>query len=165
MRSILLRRVVYVLFALLMVANIATLGILWRDRLRRPQGGPPPGMARNLLVREIGFDDVQTERYDSLVDAHRRLADSLRRTIARSKRENLEALQDSSLSDGSLARRAEGTATLVRQLELATILHFREVRRLCRPEQQSRFDALMREVSQRMGPPEGPPPPGHGRGR
>jgi len=161
MRSITGRRVVYTLFALLLVANIATLAILWRDRIRGPRGGPPPRMARNLLVREVGFDESQTVRYDSLVDIHRRLADSLRRAIGQSKRENLEALRDTSLPDASLARRADLTAALVRQLELATILHFREVRALCRPGQHARFDALMRDVSQRMGP-EGPPPPGLG---
>lgn len=164
MRSILGRRVVYTLFALLLLANIATLAILWRDRLRGPRGGPPPGMARNLLLREIGFDDAQTHSYDSLVEIHRSLADSLRRAIGRSKRENLEALKDTSLTEGSLAERAERTAMLVRQLELSTILHFREVRSLCRPGQRPRFDALMREVSQRMGP-DGPHPPGPGRMR
>jgi hypothetical protein len=158
MRSIIGRRVVYALFALLLVANIATLAILWRDRIRGPRGGPPPRMARNLLVREVGFDEAQTVRYDSLVDIHRRLADSLRRAIGQSKRENLEALRDTSLPDASLAQRADLTAALVRQLELATILHFREVRALCRPEQHPRFDGLMQDVSQRMGP-EGPPPP------
>ncbi|NDC76434.1 MAG: periplasmic heavy metal sensor [Chitinophagia bacterium] len=161
MRSIIGRRVVYILFALLLVANIATLAILWRGRLRGPRGGTPPDMARNLLVREIGFDESQTARYDSLVDIHRRLADSLRRAIGRSKRENLEALKDTSLPEASLAQRAERTGMLVRQLELATILHFREVRAICRPGQRPRFDALMREVSLRMGP-EGPPPPGPG---
>jgi protein CpxP len=152
MRSNLGRRLVYLLFALLMVANIATLTILWRDRLRGPRGGPPPAMARNLLVREIGFDDAQTERYDALVDIHRRLADSLRHAIGRSKRENLEALKDTSLSEGSLAQRADRTARLVRQLELATILHFRDVRVLCRPEQRPRFDTLIQDVALRMGP-------------
>lgn len=161
MGPILRPRLVYGLFALLLVANIATLAILWRDRLREPRGAHPPGMAHILLVREVGFDEAQAARYDALVDIHRRMADSLRRAIGRSKRENLEALRDTSLPDAELALRADLTAALVRRLELATILHFREVRTLCRPEQRSRFDALMRDVSQRMGP-DGPPPPGPG---
>ena len=152
MRSIFSRRVVYALFALLLVANIATLGVLWRDRMRGPGGGPPPAMVRNLLVRDLGFDALQTARYDSLVELHRDVADSLRRAIGRSKRDNLGVLRDTAVSDTLLEAGAARTASLVRQLELATIRHFREVRALCRPGQRPRFDELMEEVALRMGP-------------
>lgn len=164
MRSIIGRRLVYTVLALLLIANITTLTILWRDRVRGPVGGPPPAMVRNLLVRDLGFDDLQTARYDSLVDLHRGIADSLRRAIGRSKRDNLVALRDTSASDTLLEAGAARTAFLVRQLELATIRHFREVRALCRPGQRPRFDALMEEVALRMGP-EGRPHGGPGRRR
>jgi hypothetical protein len=156
MRRIPGRRLAYALFVLLLLANVAMLAVVWRDRGRARGGGPPPAMVRNLLVRELGFDADQTSRYDALVAAHRRVADSLRRAIGRTKRDNADLLQDTAATDARLEAGAGRTATLVRHLELATLRHFREVRALCRPGQRPRFDSLVREAFLRLGPGGGP---------
>jgi len=157
MRRIAGRRLAYALFALLLIANVAMLAIVWRDRARVPGGGHPPAMVRHLLVRELGFDAEQTSRYDALVAVHRRQADSLRRAIGRSKRDNADLLRDPAATDARLEAGADHTASLVRALELATLLHFREVRALCRPRQRPAFDSLVREAFLRMGPGGAPP--------
>lgn len=166
------RNVLYGLVVLLLLANTYALYRFWKQG-----GGAKPNHPRDIqafLVRELSLDAVQAEQYDALVQQHRKAADSLRREIRSAKEEMFSLIGDELVGDGMVLQAAQRAASLSAELDLRTMAHFRDIRKLCRPDQQQRFDALLLEVARMMstppppgrggppGPPHGfPPPPGH----
>lgn len=155
-----LRYLLYSLVAILLLANTF---MLIRSYLDRPAGGPgrPPGL-NAFLIRELKLDEDQAARYEVLVSIHRHVADSIRREIRESKERMFSMLRDPMTMDSAWDAAAQEGAGLAKNLDLQTMAHFREVRQLCRPDQQRKFDSLLAEVAARMagGPPPGPPLPG-----
>ncbi|MEY4885206.1 MAG: hypothetical protein RL151_515, partial [Bacteroidota bacterium] len=112
-----------------------------------------------FLVRELSLDPAQTARYEVLVQQHRNAADSIRRAMRSAKEEMFSQLRDEQAGDSLVVQAARRAAALSTELDLRTMAHFRDIRKLCRPDQQERFDDLLMDVARMMS---APPPPGPG---
>jgi periplasmic protein CpxP/Spy len=153
----------YLLYALVVVLLVVNSIVLIRFHLGSlPRGHRPPMALNNFLIRELKLDAGQTERYQVLVHGHRKAADSLRHLIRASKERMFSLLKDPASGDSAWELAAREVASLTKALDMRTMAHFRDIRDLCRPDQQPLFDSLLMEVAARMaaGPPPGPPPPG-----
>ena len=109
-----------------------------------------------FLVKETNMDDAQKDAYQQLRTAHHTQMTVFRsqNSLLRGKLFELLATRDANTPE--VQQMIDSIASNRKQEEIATFEHFRKVRALCRPEQQAKFDAVIGEAVQSLGPP-GPP--------
>lgn len=150
-----------ILVILLLIANAVTLTLFWLDRSRKPE--QPMGSPREFLSRELSLDTQQQAQYDELVKAHRQLTEELRQQVKTAKDSLFELVKDPAASDSTKQMAARTVSRLTEQIDLLTLNHFQQVRKLCTPGQQKKFDELIGEVTRMMAPPRPPGPPAPGK--
>ena len=156
-----IRILLYSLFAVLLAANTFTLVQYWKIRGDRPGSGR--GNIQAFLIRELSLDAAQSAAYEEMIRSHRRMADSMRHAIRLAKEDMFGLLKDPAAGDSVWQVAAIRASGLMAALDLQTMSHFSQLRAICRPDQQARFDVLLKDVARMisMGPPprhSGPPP-------
>ncbi|MDE3251965.1 MAG: periplasmic heavy metal sensor [Bacteroidota bacterium] len=151
----------------LVLLNLGTLTTLW---LMRPNRMGPPAKAGSgvvdFIVQELGFDSAQKKQLILLREEHQQKIREVRRKNRDAKNVFFALLKDSSLSEEALDKAAIASAAYDAETDKLTFLHFREIRKICTPEQQKKFDLVIQEVLRMIAPP--PPdgnPPGGPNGR
>jgi protein CpxP len=159
------KRWLAIVIALLLIANVATLILLWSNSKsgRDKQDAPPQGQVFEYVVKELQLNRQQQDAYAKLRTEHqqgqRMIADSMRKI----KDSFFALLKDPAVPDSVVAAGSRKSAEMEQQLELLTFNHFQKVRAICTPEQQQKFDKIIEDVLHRMAKPRGgPPPPGRG---
>jgi len=161
-----IRIILYFLFVVLLAANTITLIHYWKVR----GDGPPSahGSIQAFLIRELSLDAAQADAYAAMIRSHRSMADSMRHEIRRAKEDMFELLKDPAAGDSVRRAAAFRSSSLMAAMDLQTMSHFSQLRAICRPDQQARFDDLLKEVAgmisfgpppRHPGPPPGFPPP------
>jgi Spy/CpxP family protein refolding chaperone len=155
------KRWLAIAIALLLVANVVTLILLWSKSGKGKEDNPPQGPVFEYVVKELQLDQQQQDAYAKLRTEHqqgqRMISDSMRKV----KDAFFALLKDVNTPDSLVAMNARKAADMETQLELLTFKHFQKVRAICTPDQQQKFDKIIEEVLHRMARPRGgPPPPG-----
>ncbi len=150
----------YPVAGLLITANIITLAMLWmhrgghdtgRDVVQQRTGGP-----FEFLSKELKLTKQQQDAYIILRDEHRRNSRELQDSIREAKDALFTLLKQDTVKPEELTQRTNNAAALSSRLDLVTFHHFQKLRALCTPEQQKRFDEIIREAMRGMGQ-QGPP--------
>lgn len=145
---------IIIVLALISV-NCILIGILWYNNYsRRPQ--PVTGNAFEYLTKELSLTPAQLKQYDILRKQHFE--------FTRQMGEQQRAMRDSFFNNLKLttvdtaAQNALEERILQHQhmLDTATFNHFRKVRAILTPQQQTRFDDLIQDVLRMMGQPHPP---------
>jgi protein CpxP len=145
------------LILLLVIANIATLSVFWLGRLNRP--GPPRGGPKDYIIKELGFNTAQQQKYEQLVADHHQKAEQYQENIKAAKDAFFNLLQNTAVADTTKKNAVDAISKQTEQLDLLTFEHFQKVRMLCTDEQKKKFDAIIHQVLEMMGRPK---PPGNG---
>ena len=142
-----------VVIVALLLLNMGTLAFLWfGHRPPHPtQGGKPE--AATFLIQELRLDEGQKAQYDQLFWAHRGRMDSLKDKLNQNRQQFFNGLP---VGDST---RVQAVLDNQRQLEMELFNHFRAVRTICRPEQQTQFEAVIQQVLKMSRHPDGPPIP------
>ncbi len=140
--------------ALLVLLNLGLIGWMFFGQTRMPPGAGGP-MAFRFLERELSLTDTQEQQViasrEALSERSRPLEDS-----ARLLRKQLFTLtRETPLPAAESGRLTNLLGRVISQLEQNRLQHFKEVRDVLTPEQQSRFDTILEELAQRQGPPPG----------
>lgn len=124
--------------------------------------GPPPpprgdrgdrGGPREFLIHELKFDEQQRNAYDALIRDHRAAVESLEEDIRANREILVNQLENPGADSAVVASAAIKIGNDQQQLEKVTFEHFRKVRAICRPQQQVKFDHVIKEALHIMGPP------------
>lgn len=144
----------------LLVINIGTLVFLF---LGKPHPGPgvgPQGMGRpkpkEIIIEQLGLDAPQIKVYEGLIQEHRQRVDSLDRIIRESKDALYQNLANDSGDAVDTALIAKINAAQ-KQIELTHYQHFLALKKLCKPQQKEKFEALTEELHHLFGRPPHPP--------
>ncbi len=142
---------------LLLLCNGALIGLVWFAPPRGEGEGGRNNKPHDLLVREVGLNDVQVSQYDDLVKIHRSETQRLRRE-GKELRDQLFALlsKPGAKPDTLLARIGQNQ----QQIEQNTYQHFVLVRALCTEPQKEKFDHIINEVLRSMNRNKPPRPDG-----
>ncbi|OIN59164.1 Spy/CpxP family protein refolding chaperone [Arsenicibacter rosenii] len=140
--------------ALLVLLNLGLIGWMFFARSGMPPGGGGP-VAFRFLERELSLTDTQEQQViasrEALSERSRPLEDS-----ARALRKQLFTLtRQTPLPVAETDQLSRQLGGLIAQLERNRLQHFKEIRDVLTPEQQSRFDSILDELAQRQGPPPG----------
>ena len=134
----------------LLILNAVTLTVLWFGHLHNRQTLPP--LDRNgrtapaaFLIKELGFDEHQKAVYDRLRVAHRTSKDSLQQILREEREAYFKGISTNDTSKIGVI------GEIQKESDRITFVHFQEVRTLCRPDQQVKFDAVIGEVLKMMG--------------
>jgi Spy/CpxP family protein refolding chaperone len=149
-------KLILTLIIALLLCNAVTIVLFWTNR----QPGPPPhpqGPA-SFITRELELDKGQQERYQKMVTAHQRGSESFKRDIREAKDELYQLMQQPGVTDSTIDAAVQKVAGEMAKLERFNFDHFHELRKICQPAQQQKFDAIIRKVLDMMRP----GPPGHG---
>ena len=143
-KNTLLTALVVVLVAL----NIGLVTFMWYTQRPRQEG---PDTTR-FLINQMHFDKTQEQQYVAL---QHRLSDSLEpiKDAERKIHDRFFEMMHAENPDTALvAATIESMGHLRSRIEYFTFVHFRQVRALCTPEQQKKFDAVISDLMRHMGP-------------
>ena len=157
-----------VFILLLVTANIVTLSLLWinkggKEKEERRLPPPPGGQVFEFINHELKLDSSQREAYRKLRDEHQAKQQLIQDSVRKLKDAFFALLQQPAIADSAVEAGAKRITAMEEQLELITFRHFQQVRVICTPDQQKKFDTIIQDVLRRMAPPknrQGPPSPG-----
>lgn len=140
----------------LVIINVAVLIIIWSTLHKRPERPRPS----DYLIKELGLSNEQQKKFLSLAGEHRRQAQKIREQVKEKRHDLFKLLEQPNIDDSSKKAAAAGVAKNLEELDLLTFDHFQQLRAICTPGQQKKFDEIIEEVLQMIasGPPPGRPP-------
>ncbi len=152
----------YLVAGIIITANIVTLAMLWihrggNDEHRdRPQG---PNLFE-YLSKELSLSKQQQDAYRDLRNEHREGSRQLQDSIRNAKDELFDLLKQTNVQEEAIMQQSNKAASLGAKLDNLTFHHFQKLRALCDPDQQKKFDGVIRDALRMMGPQRHGPPHG-----
>ncbi|MEP6673519.1 MAG: hypothetical protein ABJA78_00125 [Ferruginibacter sp.] len=143
-------KILLIAVIVLLLTNIGMLFFFLRDGDNNDPGKRPPRgrevMMKEFLQKEIGFNEKQMQQYDTLSKQHRDNVKASFDEVRASKQEWYRQLGAGGFTDSAINGVASRTAEVQQQMEYKMLLHFKEIRKLCSPDQQPKFDSLFYKV-------------------
>ena len=130
------------LVGMALIINAVTLIFFWYNR--PPQGGRPATRPGQVLLEELKLDEKQKAIYLPLRDKHHQAHDSLLQIIAAHRQvlySQKQVANDTVLHQIGL---------LQEEIERITYHHFKDVRKICTPQQQAQLDILLDKTVQNI---------------
>lgn len=151
MRSVLKNKVLVSIIAILLVANIALLLFLIVGMKKPDPVAPskPQHATIPFLQDKIGFNDQQISEFNKLKELHRVKINPLFEDLRVSKDQYFSLVKDSrskAYTDSLAALIGEKQ----RDLDIQLFITVRDIRNLCTPEQQVKFDSLLPKIAYKM---------------
>ena len=145
-------KVFLTIIGILLVANIAMVSFfLLKKDTKREKRPDRKAIIANFLKTEIGFDTAQLQQYDTLSNRHREIMKKMFDSSRITKDNQFKELTTANFSDSAMNNIADRSAAFQKAMELRTFNHFKNIRLLCTPEQQPKFDSLFDKVLNRRG--------------
>ncbi len=169
------KKLLYVIIVLLVVLNVASLGMLWYQHAQRDvvpaaltRGGR--GAMGRLVERELDLSGEQREKFDLLGAEHALTLTQTQDALIQAKRAILKEVTAPAPDTARVRLLVHEITANQDRLEWLLFDHFVQIRSLLREDQKQKFDNLIIEVTEapppqrrgglRRGLPEGPPPSG-----
>ncbi len=139
----------WILLIGLLAANILLAGALYRNKHHRHEG------PKNHIIAQLHLDESQIARYEPLIEAHRKAIGEKQKSIMQLKNELYNCLKYET-GDTDFVARADSLMTVINQIQMdmerVNYAHFRDIKKLCRPEQISYFDDLCTDIAHLFAP-------------
>ena len=145
-------RALVIIIVLLLLTNIGLLTyFLW---LKPADKTTPLDRNRDRLAEalknDVGFNDSQVAEYKKIKDAQWDQMKSRFDDLRKVKDNFFHLLSNENTNDSILNSAADSIAYRQKALDLEAFAHFKEVRKLCTPEQQPKYDSLVQSMFRRM---------------
>ena len=154
------KRNLIITVVVLVLLNIATLSTIWFSRPNHRFPGKPDFGAdkknhvQKLLKEELGFTDEQAEKYVTLQKKHRKDMSKLNEEFMEAKRNIFDYVLQNEIDEETLDSLKKVSLEKQSKLDNMTINHFKELKKICKPEQVEKLKDIMIKIL--------PPPPGRG---
>lgn len=96
---------------------------------------------RQLIINKLDFDNNQVVKYDQLIQGHQKLIRNLDKKIHDKKSTLLSLLKNDSTSNKEDIIISE-IASLHKKIEQTHMAHFREIKKLCNPDQALKLNTM-----------------------
>jgi len=161
-------RVTSWIIGLLVLLNMLTLGTLWFQQFRRPPNKPLPQDNRSetilwFLQRELDLTEQQAQQFQTLRQQYLLTSRTIMSEIHQLREELTDELFAASPDAQKADKLAEEIGAKHAALELLLFRHFLELKAVCQPAQQTKFQSLIRDLLEMMKPPDQPRSPGAAR--
>jgi Spy/CpxP family protein refolding chaperone len=149
------RNLLFIIAALLLT-NVAVLAyFLWIKKPEEKQrgSGPKNGGMTEMLQKEVGFNNEQVAQYKQLKDQQWATIRPMFDEMRKAKDSLFRLLSDPNVNDSIIYKTSDVIAQKQKALDLQTFNHFKKVRALCTPDQQSKYDSMVLRMFRKMGKP------------
>lgn len=148
------------LIGLLVVLNLATLGMLWYDRTGSNTAAVNNSSAvaegiprKDLLADELGFDKDQRRKLEELKTAHHQNMRDNERRLMDMRKQLHQSIGDPATTPKEVQVLSDSIGAALAAIERSVFDHFRDIRNLCTDEQAAHFDTVIFDLMRQMGPP------------
>jgi Spy/CpxP family protein refolding chaperone len=107
------------------------------------------GMYKSLQ-NEVGFSQEQLNQYKLLREEQMKNVRPLFNQVRESKRTFYALITSGQVPDSVVAADADSIAQKQKNLDTQMFLYFKNVRKICTPDQTAKFDSVMQKVIGRM---------------
>jgi Spy/CpxP family protein refolding chaperone len=151
-------KILLITVAILLLTNFVMLFLfLNKGPEKRGLHGGRDGMLTEFLKNDVGFNPQQLQQYDTLSKQHREKLKASFDEIRNSRSDLFKELGKNAFSDSAINMAADKSASIQKQMEISMMTHIREIRNLCTPGQQPKFDSLFYKVWNRKRDDKGKP--------
>ena len=144
-----------IIIGVLLLTNIGVLvyflGQKEPSKLPEPANGKDRPGITEMLQKEVGFNDEQTAKYKLLKEKQKETIKPMYDDMRKMKDSLFRLLSYPETSDSLLNKMADAIAQKQKALDLQTFNHFKRVRTLCTPGQQSKYDSMVLRMFRKMG--------------
>lgn len=148
-------RLLILVIAFLLLTNISMIifcfmrspdrkGSHQEEKMKRGDG------VTEMLRNQVGFTDEQMKQYEQLRNDHWKRMKPLFDSIRLSKQEFYKLLSQPSLQDTAWQRAANRIGETQKAIDMELFDHFRQVKAICTPPQQPKYDSLVQTVVGKM---------------
>jgi hypothetical protein len=127
------------LIAVLLITNLLLLGFIFFSKHPHPPG------PKHFIVKKLGFDREQIEKYEGLIKSHQEAMQKLESKMKASKNELYSSLSKNEDKPANDSLLVELGKTQI-EIEKLHYQHFSEIKKICRKEQIPAFEALTVEL-------------------
>lgn len=141
-------KILLIIIGILLVANLVLLSFFMINKPAAKKGmrGDRKAMIAEFLQKEIGFNQQQLQQYDSLNQQHRTKVKAMFDEVRNDKENQFKQVTSANFSDSSIINTAALSAGRQKEIEIVMFKHFKDIRNLCTPQQQPKFDSLFYKV-------------------
>ena len=145
------RTLVFIIIVLLL-ANIAILiYFLWlKEPARAVRNNGNTDRFAEALKKDVGFSETQIARYKELKDAKWDKIKSRFDELRLAKDNFFRLISVENVSDSLLNNAADTVAQRQKSLDMQAFIHLKELRKVCTPEQEPKYDSLVQRVFHRI---------------
>jgi periplasmic protein CpxP/Spy len=150
-------RLALIVIAVLVILNVVTMSFILLSPIGR---GLFDGREhiQSTLEDELHFTDLQKKQFADLRAQHFAHGDSMAAIEFRTMDSLFAMLRQQSVNGNDVRHFTETLGGIATTRHAGLFEHFREVRAICTPEQQVRFDTVIVKVLQMIRDPRGPRP-------
>ena len=137
-------KILLIIIGILLITNIALVSFYSLSKPAEKKGVRPDrtAMISAFLKNELKFSQPQLSQYDSLSNQHRILIKAKFDAIKKEKESEFNQLTQDNFNDSSINNTAVLFSTKQKEIEIIMFNYFKDIRNLCTPQQQPKFDAL-----------------------
>lgn len=138
----------YIIVALLLMINAATLGFVWYTtfnlRVNPPLNPPRQDNGKSFLAEELGFTGEQSQKFEALKKEHHEGFEKIMNQTKDLKDQLFECIKTG--DDAKAKEIAAKLSDINKSTELMTYEHFKEIRKICSEEQKVKFDRILKDL-------------------
>jgi protein CpxP len=149
MDSVSRNKVLVFIIAILLITNLVMLGLFFKMKNDIPEQNRKLGFTEKLK-NDVGFSEKQMAVFEPKKKAFwtsiRERFDQIKKT----KEDFYSEMYHPNTPDSILEVKADVIGTQQKELDLQVIRHFKDIRKLCTPEQLPKYDSLLPQIIKRM---------------
>ena len=143
-----------IIIGVLLITNIAMLVYFLSDRKTAKPAEQTKdsrmGVAE-MLQKDVGFTEEQITKYKAFKEKQKETIRPMFDDMRRAKDSLFRLLSYPETSDSVVSKAADVIAQRQKALDLQTFSHFKRVRTLCTPDQQTKYDSMVIKMFSKMG--------------
>jgi protein CpxP len=143
-------RLISIIAVGLLISNIALVCFIFFGHRGPAHEGP-----RDIIIERLHLDSKQTEEYDRLIFAHRRDMRQKQDEMLGLKQKLYNTLTNGDTITNNSLRQEIGNIQI--DIENINYNHFRDIEKLCTPDQKIYFNDLIKDIAELFAPPRKPP--------
>ncbi|HRE51817.1 MAG TPA: hypothetical protein PK339_10355 [Flavitalea sp.] len=138
------------IIAILLLTNIILLISTFRVKKGPPPGPPKSETFTEKIKKQVQFDTLQLAAFEERRKNHWPEMRVMLNELTSAKESFYSLIYDSTVSDSVLQARAADIGARQQQIDLKMIGYFKDVRKLCKPEQFDKYDSLIPPIIKRI---------------